>query len=113
MEIRIQGIEDVSRVLQEIAPREAINLLRATTADLAKGIAKLMVTGIVIGIILWLLDFDTAWGIVTAVCVPCLLFLGLLWSGATGIADILGSGSFMAAVKEEVTRLRAEKEVTA
>jgi HK97 gp10 family phage protein len=38
--IRIRGIEDVNRVLQEIAPREAINLMRATTADLAKGIAK-------------------------------------------------------------------------
>lgn len=39
MDVRIRGIEDVNRVLQEIAPREAINLLRATTADLAKGIA--------------------------------------------------------------------------
>lgn len=40
MDIRIRGIEDVNRVLQEIAPKEAKNLLRATTADLAKGIAK-------------------------------------------------------------------------
>lgn len=40
MEIRIRGIEDVNKVLQEIAPREAVNILRATTADLAKGIAK-------------------------------------------------------------------------
>lgn len=39
MEIRIRGIEDVNRVLQEIAPNEARNLMRATTADLAKGIA--------------------------------------------------------------------------
>ena len=38
--IRITGIADVNRVLQEIAPREAINLLRATTADLAKGMAQ-------------------------------------------------------------------------
>ena len=38
--IRITGIADVNRVLQEIAPREAINLMRATTADLAKGIAN-------------------------------------------------------------------------
>lgn len=38
--VRITGIADVNRVLQEIAPREAINLMRATTADLAKGIAK-------------------------------------------------------------------------
>lgn len=40
MDVRIRGIEDVNRVLQEIAPREAVNLLRATTADLAKGIAQ-------------------------------------------------------------------------
>lgn len=40
MEIRIRGIEDVNRVLKEIAPREAVNLMRATTADLAKGIAQ-------------------------------------------------------------------------
>lgn len=38
--IRIRGIADVNRVLQEIAPREAINLMRATTADLAKGLAE-------------------------------------------------------------------------
>ena len=38
--IRITGIADVNRVLREIAPREAINLMRATTADLAKGIAQ-------------------------------------------------------------------------
>lgn len=38
--IRITGIADVNRVLREIAPREAVNLMRATTADLAKGIAK-------------------------------------------------------------------------
>lgn len=37
--IRIRGISDVKRVLAEIAPREAINLMRATTADLAKGLA--------------------------------------------------------------------------
>ncbi len=40
MEMRIRGIEDVNRVLREIAPNEAKNLLRATTADLAKGIAS-------------------------------------------------------------------------
>lgn len=39
-QVRIRGIEDVNRVLQEIAPREAINLMRATTAELAKGIAQ-------------------------------------------------------------------------
>jgi len=39
MEVRIRGIADVNRVLQEIAPNEAKNLMRATTADLAKGIA--------------------------------------------------------------------------
>jgi hypothetical protein len=37
--IRITGIADVNRVLREIAPREAVNLMRATTADMAKGIA--------------------------------------------------------------------------
>lgn len=37
--IRITGIPDIKRVLNEIAPREAINLMRATTADMAKGIA--------------------------------------------------------------------------
>lgn len=40
MDVRIRGIEDVNRVLREIAPNEAKNLLRATTADLAKGIAQ-------------------------------------------------------------------------
>lgn len=39
MEIRIRGIEDINKILQEIAPNEAKNLMRATTADLAKGIA--------------------------------------------------------------------------
>jgi hypothetical protein len=39
-QVRIRGIEDVNRVLQEIAPREAINLMRATTAELAKGLAQ-------------------------------------------------------------------------
>jgi hypothetical protein len=39
MDVRIRGIEDVNRVLQEIAPREAVNLMRATTVELAKGIA--------------------------------------------------------------------------
>lgn len=38
-QVRITGIADVNRVLREIAPREAKNLMRATTADLAKGIA--------------------------------------------------------------------------
>ena len=38
--IRITGIADVNRVLREIAPREAVNLMRATTLDLAKGIAQ-------------------------------------------------------------------------
>lgn len=40
MEVRIRGIEDVNRILREIAPNEAKNLMRATTADLAKGIAE-------------------------------------------------------------------------
>lgn len=37
--VTITGIEDVNRVLREIAPNEAKNLMRATTAELAKGIA--------------------------------------------------------------------------
>lgn len=40
MTVRIRGIEDVNRVLREIAPNEAKNLMRATTLDLAKGIAQ-------------------------------------------------------------------------
>lgn len=40
MEIKIRGIEDVNRVLREIAPNEAKNVMRATTLDLAKGIAQ-------------------------------------------------------------------------
>ena len=39
MDVKITGIADVSRILAEIAPKEAKNLMRATTADLAKGIA--------------------------------------------------------------------------
>jgi hypothetical protein len=39
MRMSIRGIEDVNRILREIAPNEAKNLLRATTADLAKGVA--------------------------------------------------------------------------
>lgn len=39
MTVRITGIADVNRVLREIAPNEARNLLRATTAELAKGVA--------------------------------------------------------------------------
>lgn len=36
MKVTISGIEDVNRVLQEIAPREARNILRATVNDIAK-----------------------------------------------------------------------------
>lgn len=38
-DIRITGIADVNRVLREIAPNEAKNIMRATTADIAKAIA--------------------------------------------------------------------------
>lgn len=38
--VRIRGIEDVNRILQEIAPREAKNLLRATVHDVAGQVAK-------------------------------------------------------------------------
>mgnify|MGYP006935480735 CR=1 FL=1 len=37
--VRITGLEDVALVLQNIAPREAINLLRVTTYDMAKQLA--------------------------------------------------------------------------
>jgi HK97 gp10 family phage protein len=40
MKVTITGIADVNRILREIAPNEAKNLLRATTADLAKEMAK-------------------------------------------------------------------------
>lgn len=39
-DVRIRGIEDVNRVLSEIAPNEAKNLMRATTLELAKGLAE-------------------------------------------------------------------------
>ena len=38
--VTIRGIEDVNRILREIAPNEAKNLMRATTADMAKQLAK-------------------------------------------------------------------------
>jgi hypothetical protein len=38
--VTIRGIEDVNRVLQEIAPREAKNLMRATVHDIAGQLAK-------------------------------------------------------------------------
>jgi len=37
---QITGIDDVNRTLQDIAPREAKNLLRATVQDLAKALAE-------------------------------------------------------------------------
>jgi HK97 gp10 family phage protein len=37
--VTIKGIDDVNRILAEIAPREAKNLLRSTTLDLAKQLA--------------------------------------------------------------------------
>ena len=39
MTVRIRGIEDVSHVLTQIAPREGINLIRATVFDIAKQLA--------------------------------------------------------------------------
>lgn len=40
MTARIRGIEDVNSVLTQIAPREGINLIRATVSDIAKQLAK-------------------------------------------------------------------------
>lgn len=40
MTVKVTGIADVQRVLQDLAPREAVNLMRATTADIAKGLAE-------------------------------------------------------------------------
>lgn len=39
-EVNIRGIADVNRVLQEIAPKEAKNLMRATVQGLAVDFAK-------------------------------------------------------------------------
>lgn len=38
--VTVRGIADVNRILAEIAPNEARNLLRATVYDMAKGLAK-------------------------------------------------------------------------
>lgn len=38
--VTVTGIEDVNRILREIAPNEARNLMRATVTDMAKQIAK-------------------------------------------------------------------------
>ena len=38
--VTIKGIADVNEILASIAPREAKNLLRATTADLAKQLSQ-------------------------------------------------------------------------
>lgn len=40
VEVRIRGIEDVNRVLREIAPKEAQNLMRATIDQLARDAAE-------------------------------------------------------------------------
>lgn len=37
--IRLEGIEDAERLLKEIAPRHAKNIMRATVMDMAKQIA--------------------------------------------------------------------------
>jgi hypothetical protein len=39
VKVTITGIADVNRILREIAPREAKNLLRATTVEIAKELA--------------------------------------------------------------------------
>ena len=40
MKMQIAGIADVNKVLQEIGPREAKNLIRATAQDIASKLAK-------------------------------------------------------------------------
>jgi hypothetical protein len=40
MTVKITGIDEVDNVLQQIAPRHALNLMRSTTADVAKELAK-------------------------------------------------------------------------
>ncbi len=40
MKVTIKGIEDVNAILAQIAPREAKNLLRNTTLEIAKELAK-------------------------------------------------------------------------
>lgn len=40
MSVKITGIADVNRVLTEVAPREGINLIRATVHDIAGQLAK-------------------------------------------------------------------------
>lgn len=39
MHIRLEGLEDVQRLLKEIAPNQANNIMRATVFDMAKQIA--------------------------------------------------------------------------
>jgi hypothetical protein len=41
IQVTITGIADVNRILREISPNEARNLMRATITDLAKDVAKL------------------------------------------------------------------------
>lgn len=40
MKVEIEGIADVNRVLDAIAPKEAKNLMRATVQDIARQLAK-------------------------------------------------------------------------
>ena len=40
MKMEIRGVADVNKVLQTIAPREAINLMRATVQGVASQVAK-------------------------------------------------------------------------
>ena len=40
MKITVNGIADLNRILTSIAPREGINLMRATAQDIAQQIAK-------------------------------------------------------------------------
>lgn len=40
MKVQITGIADVNKILREIGPREAKNLMRATVQDVARQVAK-------------------------------------------------------------------------
>lgn len=40
MSVTLRGVEDVNRLLTQIAPREGINLIRATVQDIAVQLAK-------------------------------------------------------------------------
>lgn len=40
MKVTIRGVDDVNKLLTEIAPRQAVNIMRATVHDIAREVAK-------------------------------------------------------------------------